>query len=281
MLSFQRSIYQIQLKNKLDFWSDPQNRTAYFGNLPTNSAVKDFGIFRDENGYIYVRNDFVAFYNLRNGFIAKIKKEWTANDWQCYQALYNRSQELKTFRIDIPKYREEILVNDGSTWEYSELQSPGSDYGNCMTDTIFPGVGFNVSDFDKFVADLIDGKIENLHEVIAQSTSVEALDKTKEFIINYVDNFTILVKESLKIAETYKCGLPYNLGDPSMMYKDNQGYFWSDIDRLPWMYSKLEIISNAYQILHSSLTFFGKMGRIDKDRIDQCINYASTQWTTI
>jgi hypothetical protein len=280
MLAFQRSIYQVQLKNKLEFWSDPQNRKSYFANLPTNANIKDFGIFRDENGYIYVRDDFVAYYNLRNGLIVRIRKDWFKNDWSCYQELYNKSQELKTFRIDIPKYREELSMFDGSVWEYSELQSPGSNYGLSVLDTIFDN-GITHSEGVYLPEEVVSGSIEDLVEYISQYATTDTKDNTKKFFVDYIDNFLILLKESSAIAEKYKCGLPLNLGDPSMMYEDPQGYFWSDVDKMPWMYSKLEIVSNAHQILHNSLNYLSLLGHIDKERIDQCLDYARTQWTTI
>jgi hypothetical protein len=274
MLPFQREIYKIELKNKLDRWKSPAGKDAFYGKLPTNAIIPDFGILRDGTGYFYMREDFVAYYSLTDGKIVRIKKNWSLLDWNCYNQLSNKAAELNTFRLDVPLYREEIVLSDGSVWEYAELQSPGNSYGINLFNDAFPdietGPGVYVHD------DMYEGN------TIKPSFFPDSVrEDTANFVKNYIDDAYEIARQAVLIASANNCGIPESLGNISNRYRDDVGSFWSDIDQSSWNLSKDHFLQNATIVLRHSLDFLHSFSHITSDQRNQMIAYAGEKWITI
>ncbi len=274
MLPFQREIYKTELKNKLDHWKSPAGKSKFYGKLPINDVIPDFGIIRDGSGYFYMRDDFVAYYSLTSGNIFRIKKNWTLKDWNCYQQLSDKATELKTFRVDVPLYREEILLSDGSTWEYAELRSPGNSYGINLFNDAFPdietGPGVYVHD------DMYEGN------TIKPSLLPDSVrEDTGNYIKKYIDDVCEITRQAVQIAFANKCGIPESLGNVSNRYRDDVGFFWSDIDQSRWDTSIEHFVQNTMIVLRYTLDFLHSFSHITSDQRDQMITYAEEKWATI
>jgi hypothetical protein len=274
MLPFQREIFKTELRNKLEHWKSPASRAAFYGNLPTNTLFPDFGIVRDSAGYFYLREDFVAYYNLTNGHIIRMKKNWSLKDWECYQELYNKSVELGTFRIDAPLYREEVITSDGSKWEYAELQSPGNAYGTNLFDEAFQDVQVGSGNYmNEDIFDTNKVKPEVIPSTVRESVT--------EYVKRHIDDTYTIAHQSILIAETKRCGILENLGNIPNRYKDANGFFWSDLDQGSWTTSKTDFLSNALVVLELALEMLKSVGHLTAEQQNECVNYAREKWTTI
>lgn len=228
----------------------------------TNPAIYDFFIERDINGYYYISDDLVTYCDLKNGYIFRIRNLWRDWDWLCYQELADKARELGTFRVDIPLYRQEILI-DAVKWEYAELQSPGKNYGQNFDDDVFSW------------PELTDGLTPNT------SIDDDFRNQVFEYYKEFVNQSLIVMTESRKIAEKNNCGMPYDLCHLFARYRDDSGYFWSDFDQHSWVQTKEEVIRDALQVFGSALKFAEVCGVLDQTRIGDLFQYASEKWQTI
>jgi len=274
MLSFQREVYKTELKNKLDYWKSPGVKDSFYGKLPVGDVISDFGIIRDGSGYFYMRDDFVAYYNLNNGHIIRIKKNWSLTDWNCYQQLHAKSNELNTFRLDIPLYREEIIMSDRNVWEYAELKSPGNSYGTNLFNHVFPEVELDLGIYE-------NDKLYDGDKVNSSFFQDSLRGETVNYIIGYIEDVYTILHQAVLIAEANKCGLPDCLGDIANRYKDDIGFFWSDIDQSRWNTSKDYFLLNINSVLISTLNMLYGFGQITLEQQNQCINYAREKWILI
>lgn len=262
--SFQRSMFLQQLREKQSQWKLPATQNKYFNNFQTapKNHAPSFGIERDQNGYFYLSDDLIAYCNLRNGLIVRIRKNWADKDWACYSELYKISQTSGDFRIDIPLYRE-ITNVDGVKWEYAELQSPGNSYGKNSDDDVFEW------------PELTDGLVQN------NNITDEYKDQVAQYYKDYVDQSSIILKYAVQISNKHGTGLPMNLCRPSTRYRDDVGYFWSDFDQDQWIISKVEALEFYLMILAGTVHFAKSCGVIDDSRIQSILTYAREKWTTI
>jgi hypothetical protein len=260
--SDQRSAMIQQLQSKYEYWKDPETKFLFFKGASTNPQIPEFAIERDNDGYFYLSNELLAYCNLRNGYICRMRKRWRTEDWECYNDLYRASENTKEFRIDIPLCRS-IIAIDGDDWEYAELQSPGSDYGLNFNDDVFKW------------PELTDGMEPN--KEITSSYQDQVADYYKEF----VDGAYIIIKHADQIAKKYGVGLPKNLGRPSTRFKDSNGYFWSDFDQDEWEIEKEAAIVYHLTIFGGTLNFAKRCGVLDNIRVDEILQYAREKWTTI
>jgi len=262
MLSFQRAIFIKELLDKLEYWMRPETKALFYKDFNTNPSMPDMGIERNADGYFYLSDELISYCNLRNGYIIRIRKHWDLLDWTCYTQLYQKGLETKKFRIDIPIYREEILINN-HVWEYAELQSPGNDYGQNFNNDIFEW------------PELING-IEPNPEI-----DDTLRDSVADYYKNFIDQAFEIMSAAAVIAENNNIGLPSNLVYPSTRFKDSVGHFWSDFDQTRWGIDKSLFITHSIGMLEGSLNFVKVCGVLDDSRVNSCLTYARSKWTTI
>jgi len=260
--TLRRALILSELKSKIAHWKQPETKDFYCKNLTGNPSESSFGILRDDNGYFHLSDNLVSYCNLRDGTIARIRKDFKPIDWKCYNDLYNLAKESNSVRVDIPLYREEILI-DNDIWEYAELKSPNNDYGQNFNDDVFSW------------PELTDGMIPNASIDDTLRNNVET------YFNEFIDSSISLIKIALVVAERNKTGLPSGICEPSNRYKDQNGYFWSDFDAESWNHSKDEIMNLSFVILYTTLSFAKACGVLDDNRINKLILNAREKWTTI
>lgn len=257
--AFQRSIVQNELRNQYSNWQKPETKDSFFGKFNTSPFFEDFGIVRNSNGYFYLSDHLIVYNDLKNGNIFRIKKSTNPKSWDCYSDLYLKSQELKSFRIDQPLFKDNILVGK-ELWEYAELQSPGKDYGRNYNDDVF------------LWPELTNGLVQE------NAISVEYKQSVEKYFTDFVDQALVIIQEAVSIAKKHSCGLPLNLCRLSTRYKDDQGYFWSDFDQDEWNSSALEFYEWSVTAFGSTLQFANKCGVLDTTQVSSCLTYASEKW---
>jgi len=260
--SFQRSILIKEMLKKLEYWKLPETKFAYYKGAPTNSQVPMFIIERNDDGYYYISDDLIAYCNLRNGYVSRVRKNWKSLDWVCYNELYQTGVTTKKFRVDIPLYREEITV-DNKKWEYAELVSPKNDYGQNYNDDVFEWPELTNGYFPS----------ENITEDYKDSVAI--------YYKEFVDQSVEITKHAWQIAEKHQAGLPANLSRPATRFKDADGYFWSDFDQSEWIQQKDFVAQHSLMVLEGTLRFAQACGVLDESRLADCLNYARAKWTTI
>jgi hypothetical protein len=262
LTSEQRNSVMQQLQSKCEYWRNPETKFLFFKGFTTNPQIPDFAIERDDNGYFYLSDELIAYCDLRNGYICRMRKKWRAEDWECYNELYQASENTKEFRIDIPRCRAIITVGEDD-WEYAELQSPNNDYGLNFNDDVFEW------------PELTNGVEPN--KDITSSYQDQIADYHKEF----VDHAYVILKHADQIAKKYGVGLPKNLGRPSTRFRDDIGYFWSDFDQDEWEVEKEKAIIHYLGIFERTLIFAKLCGVLDDTRVDDVLQYAREKWITI
>lgn len=260
--SFQRSILIKEMRKKLEYWKLPETKAAYYKGLPTNSQVPMFAIERDNDGYYYLSDDLIAYCNLRNGNVFRMRKNWKAHDWACYNELYQLGIQSGRFRLDIPQYREELTV-ENKKWEYAELQSPNKNYGQNFNDDVFAW------------PELVNGYFPN------PDIDDSFKDSVAQYYKEFTDQAVLVVKHAMVVAEKNGVGMPGSLGRPSTRFKDELGYFWSDFDQNEWTQSKDSVMQYWFLVFEGSLQFAKACGVLDDARLNDCQTYARTSWTTI
>jgi len=261
MLPFQRAIFINELQDKLKYWMLPETKQSFYKGLSTNPLVPNTGIERNTDGYFYLSDDLISYCNLRTGYVIRIRKNWRLLDWHCYTQLYQKGVETGKFRIDVPLYREEITIND-HVWEYAELQSP-KEYGINFNDDVFQW------------PELIDGYVPN------PEITDSLRDQVAEYYKEFIDQTVELAKYAVEVANDNGAGMPKNLAQPYNRFKDADGYFWSDFDQDQWTYSNAEIIMYSLAVLEGSIRFAQVCGVLDEPRVNSCLTYARSKWTTI
>lgn len=259
--SFQRNLIQVELRKRLDKWLDQSFRSEAYGNLPV-SPGPGFVTERDQDGYYLISDGLIAYCNLRNGLVFRLRKNFFAKDWVCYSDLAAKGQELGTFRIDTPLYKEEIETQDG-IWEYAELQSPGNNYGHNFNNDVFSW------------PELTNG--------LTPSESID--DAVRSGVVTYfkdfVDQATVITHEAKLVAEKNGTGLPLDLCYIFNRYKDDTGYFWSDFDQQVWIQPLPAVIDDALGKLETALQFASTCGVLTTEQVREVILYARDKWATI
>lgn len=241
-----RRVYMLkELEKRVLSWADPavqKNFVVY----PNNPMFPNFGIEREQNGFFYMSDDLVYYCDLTNGMINRIKKNFNFKDYKCYKELCDYAQSSGKFRIRTPIYREEVIVNN-ERYEYIELKTPNNEYGQSLNDSFF-----------------IENKTLN-----------------KETIQSYIDKLFELFESARNIAKANNCELNGGLIEPSNLYKDSAGYFWSNIDHWQWNISESALRSFSLDQINSMLFVAHKNNTIDEQQGYDLLNYARNKWTTI
>ena len=262
MLSFQRAISIKELQDKLEYWMLPATQASFYKGATTNPDIPNMGIERNADGYFYLSDNLISYCNLRNGHVIRIRKNWQLLDWTCYTQLYQKGVATGKFRIDVPLYREEISINN-HVWEYAELQTPNNDYGTNFNNDVFEW------------PELINGITPN------PSINDTLKDSVVQYYKEFIDQSVELVKYAIEIANTNSAGLPKQLAQPANRFKDITGYFWSDFDQYQWICKNDEVMAYSLAILEGSLRFSQVCGVLDEPRVNDCLTYARSKWTTI
>lgn len=262
MLSFQRAIFIQELLDKLEYWMLPATKQHFYKGFSTNPLIPDMGIERNDNGYFYLSDDLISYCNLKNGYVIRIRKNWNLLDWDCYTQLYQKGLATGKFRIDVPLHREEISIND-QVWEYAELQTPIGSYGENFNNDVFEW------------PELING--------ITPNPSIDSVlqDSVVQYYKEFIDQTSELIGYALEIADSNGTGLPKNLARTASRFKDADGYFWSDFDQDQWIHNKDEFVSYSLFVLEGSVRFSQICGVLDEPRVNDCLTYARSKWTTI
>lgn len=260
--SFQRNLIQVELRKRLDQWRDPSYQSQAYAGLTVNPNVTKFVTERDQDGYYYISGELIAYCNLRNGLIFRIRKNHFNKDWTCYTELAAKGTETGSFRIDTPLFSQAIETNDG-TWEYAELQSPGNDYGQNFNDDVFSW------------PELTNGLTPNAG--ITEELKTQVADYFRAF----VDQSFVITREAKLIAEKNGCGLPLYLCYIFNRYKDNTGYFWSDFDQYSWTNTKEVVVADALARLAEALVFGKTCGVLDDVKLGEVYQYAREKWAAI
>jgi hypothetical protein len=252
-----------KLTDKITEWdiSDPLIR-FYAGEEDINPEMPKFGVEKDDTGYYYSSATMVQYCDLTNGLIFRMRRDWLPQDWKCYNELWAKGQELNSFRLDTPLFRDVISIGDAS-WEYCELESPSKGYGTNFNDDVF---SWPV---------LVNGVLRN--PAITDSTQ----NSLVKYFKDYIDQAHWVYFHAWRIARNNECGLPRDLCDIATRYKDADGYFFSDIDHLNWNNTKEDFLLVNMTKLKGYLWFAVLCGMLDQDRFDELKNYASETWSTI
>lgn len=263
MLStFQRNLIIKKLQSKYEHWKNPETKFTFYKGMPTNSQIPNFGIERDESGYFYLSDNLIAYCNLLNGYVCRIRRNWSQQDWDCYTELYQLGKQNNLFRIDIPLYKQEVFL-DNYQWEYAELQSPNMDYGRNYNDDVFSW------------PELTNGIQVN------PNITEDFKDSVAVYYKEFADQTAEILTYAIQVSKKYDTGLPGRLCRPSTRFKDSDGYFWSDFDQDSWIHEKDEVINYALIIFEGSLQFAKVCGVLDDNRIKDCMDYVRAKWTTI
>jgi hypothetical protein len=98
---------------------------------------------------------------------------------------------------------------------------------------------------------------------------------------DFADQAAEVLSAAVQIASDNNVGLPSNLIYSSTRFKDSIGYFWSDFDQNQWVHNKDDMIDHSIIVYTSSLRFAQVCGVLDETRVNDCLTYARTRWTTI
>lgn len=260
--SFQRNLIQVELRKRLDSWYNGSSKSQAYGNLAVNESIDKFATERDQDGYYYISDDLIAYCNLRNGLVFRIRKNFFDKDWTSYSELAAKGIELGTFRVDTPLFRASVETSQG-TWEYAELQSPGNDYGQNFNDDVFHW------------PELTDGVTPNasINDTLRQ--------QVRDYFKTFIDQSYVITHAAREIADKNGCGMPLDLCSIFNRYKDDAGYFWSDFDQAPWIHSKDVVVKSSIETLMSATLHASVCGVLTTEQVNEIYLYARDKWATI
>lgn len=271
MLPYQRSYHITTLVDKLKYWLSPDAKKEFYPNLAFKPPV---GIQVVENGYYYISDNYVAYNDVTNGLIVRIKENADPIHWKCFSDLYNESSKSKTITTDQPSFQDFIEIEDKGTWEYCEIKSPNGQYGLNLNDELFDN-SFTFSD--------PDNKDKYL-DPSWQAPQMSADEKNKKQIIleSYIDQLSILMNEMYKISTKNNCGFPkFENRLISCLYRDSNGYFWSDIDQFEWNSTPGIFIEAALEEFSLVTKFANRCGLITGEMHYALYQKAREKWLTV
>lgn len=269
MLPYQRSYFISTLTEKLKHWYSPAAKQEFYPNVDIKPA---FGIQLLENGYYYLSDTYVSYNDLTNGLIVRLNKHSDdSKNWECFTEL----SKAANFKTDLPVYRDFVSTADFGTYEYAEIKSPHSQYGENLYDTIFN----NTIETFETNPDVYLDKDWN-----PPLQSSEILENTKAILESYIEPFQQLVVAIAEIDNKYQSGFPeFELSIVKSLYKDSVGFFWSDIDQLSWndKITQTVFIDQALRDLWIIGAFVRDCGLLTDDMLAEIHEKARTTWLTI
>lgn len=269
MLPYQRSYFISTLTEKLKHWYSPAAKQEFYPNVDIKPA---FGIQLLENGYYYLSDTYVSYNDLTNGLIVRLNKHSdNSKNWECFTEL----SKAENFKTDLPVYRDFVSTADFGIYEYAEIKSPHSQYGENLYDTIFN----NTIETFETNPDVYLDKDWN-----PPLQSSEILENTKAILESYIEPFQQLVVAIAEIDNKYQSGFPeFELSIVKSLYKDSVGFFWSDIDQLSWndRMTQTVFIDQALKDLWIISAFVRDCGLLTDDMLAEIHEKARTTWLMI
>jgi hypothetical protein len=269
MLTYQRSYFISTLTEKLKHWYSPAAKQEFYPNIDIKPA---FGIQLLENGYYYLSDTYVSYNDLTNGLIVRLNKHSDdSKNWECFTEL----SKAENFKTDLPVYRDFVSTADFGIYEYAEIKSPHSQYGENLYDTIFN----NTIETFETNPDVYLDKDWN-----PPLQSSEILENTKAILESYIEPFQQLVVAIAEIDNKYQSGFPeFELSIVKSLYKDSVGFFWSDIDQLSWndRMTQTVFIDQALKDLWIISAFVRDCGLLTDDMLAEIHEKARTTWLMI
>ena len=269
MFPYQRSYFISTLTEKLKHWYSPAAKQEFYPNVDIKPA---FGIQLLENGYYYLSDTYVSYNDLTNGLIVRLNKHSDdSKNWECFTEL----SKAANFKTDLPVYRDFVSTADFGTYEYAEIKSPHSQYGENLYDTIFNNT------IETFETNL-DVYLDKDWNPPLQSS--EILENTKAILESYIEPFQQLVVAIAEIDNKYQSGFPeFELSIVKSLYKDSVGFFWSDIDQLSWndRMTQTVFIDQALKDLWIISAFVRDCGLLTDDMLAEIHEKARTTWLMI
>ena len=269
MLPYQRSYFISTLTEKLKHWYSPAAKQEFYPNIDIKPA---FGIQLLENGYYYLSDTYVSYNDLTNGLIVRLNKHSdNSKNWECFTEL----SKAENFKTDLPVYRDFVSTADFGIYEYAEIKSPHSQYGENLYDTIFN----NTIETFETNPDVYLDKDWN-----PPLQSSEILENTKANLESYIEPFQQLVVAIAEIDNKYQSGFPeFELSIVKSLYKDSVGFFWSDIDQLSWndRMTQTVFIDQALKDLWIISAFVRDCGLLTDDMLAEIHEKARTTWLMI
>ena len=269
MLPYQRSYFISTLTEKLTHWYSPAAKQEFYPNIDIKPA---FGIQLLENGYYYLSDTYVSYNDLTNGLIVRLNKHSDdSKNWECFTEL----SKAENFKTDLPVYRDFVSTADFGIYEYAEIKSPHSQYGENLYDTIFNNT---IKTFETH----LDVYLDKDWNPPLQSS--EILENTKAILESYIEPFQQLVVAIAEIDNKYQSGFPeFELSIVKSLYKDSVGFFWSDIDQLSWndRMTQTVFIDQALKDLWIISAFVRDCGLLTDDMLAEIHEKARTTWLMI
>jgi hypothetical protein len=269
MFPYQRSYFISTLTEKLKHWYSPAAKQEFYPNIDIKPA---FGIQLLENGYYYLSDTYVSYNDLTNGLIVRLNKHSAESwNWECFTEL----SKAENFKTDLPVYRDFVSTADFGIYEYAEIKSPHSQYGENLYDTIFN----NTIETFETNPDVYLDKDWN-----PPLQSSEILENTKAILESYIEPFRQLVVAIDEIDDKYQSGYPeFELSIVKSIYKDNVGFFWSDIDQLSWndKITQTVFVDQALRDLWITGAFVRDCGLLTDDMLNEIHEKARTAWLMI
>ena len=269
MFPYQRSYFISTLTEKLKHWYSPAAKQEFYPNIDIKPA---FGIQLLENGYYYLSDTYVSYNDLTNGLIVRLNKHSDdGKNWECFTEL----SKAENFKTDLPVYRDFVSTADFGIYEYAEIKSPHSQYGENLYDTIFN----NTIETFETNPDVYLDKDWN-----PPLQSSEILENTKAILESYIEPFQQLVVAIAEIDNKYQSGFPeFELSIVKSLYKDSVGFFWSDIDQLSWndRMTQTVFIDQALKDLWIISAFVRDCGLLTDDMLAEIHEKARTTWLMI
>jgi hypothetical protein len=229
------------LLEKWQYWT-PNQITQFYNNM-VNIVPDTIAVELLENGYISVSQNYIDYTNLTTGDHSRITKDWTDKDVFASLKLYEKSQELNTFRVDRLTYYKLVEFQD-SRCLYSEFKSPNSQYGASWSEKI--------------------------------GTRSYTAEESITNIRTGIDQFKVLLTVAKQVSAELMCGLPKNLFDPGNQYQDDLGMFYSGIYK--WDTNLDAVIKLGLEFVNRTIYLTFKNNPISDSIKTELLNYAETIW---
>jgi hypothetical protein len=189
-------IQKLQLSIEQDIWNYDDSNDL---NILV-SPLKDIVIEWTDAGYFEIKKDKIMFNDCVNGHTYTLRKNGSREDWKKFQDLFIEASETKSFRVDAPISREELLIEETS-WEYTRIARPGGGVGQ-VADQHFMNTDLLVN----FLNDIINP----YHYIIKSAMNVASNNSKPADLVTGLHPPIIIPHISIKHA-----------------LKDNQGYYFA------------------------------------------------------
>jgi hypothetical protein len=229
-----------QLIEKVNNWS-LENADAFHNTTIRDSNMGKY-IWQYDNNGVFIWKDFKSHFIRNDGYVFKLSKNFTHNDWKMHTSLYELSLTNNDFRIEIPVEMQLIDLNE-STWQYSIVKRPT------------PYIGRD------YFMDIADGLIDN------------------EYITQYIDEAFILLKYLKNLSKEHNSGLPSVRIPLTKRRRDEYGFYWYDFKQWDLPYD--HFFKQNIQDLEGLLGYLKFNNLIHDVNIENTIIKAKDKWNIL